>query len=98
MPPSPRSLADHGEEQELSALVDQAEERVRAKVGELPPRPSSPRTDSGSPAAFTIGLFVPTFYTYTAENFSNRMRPMSMVFADGIDHLGAAAAPSSSSG
>ncbi|MSV74890.1 MAG: MFS transporter, partial [Actinobacteria bacterium] len=32
MPPSPRFLADHGGEQELSALVDQAEERVRAKV------------------------------------------------------------------
>ena len=44
-------------------------------------------------AAFTIGLVVPTFYTYTAENFSNRMRPTSMAFTDGIGHLGGAAAP-----
>ena len=47
----------------------------------------------GFVAAFTIGLVVPTFYTYTAENFSNRMRPVSMAFTDGIGHLGAAAAP-----
>jgi len=44
-------------------------------------------------AAFTIGLVVPTFYTHTAENCSNRMRPVSMAFTDGIGHLGAAAAP-----
>jgi MFS family permease len=47
----------------------------------------------GFVAAFTIGLVVPTYYTYIAENFSNQMRPMSMAFTDGIGHLGAAAAP-----
>lgn len=199
MPPSPRFLAEHGEEQELSALVDQAEARVRTMVGELPPlaeslsvdQPDSASTGKrrwallavlaiawifyyfgnygwlvaaptiltqngfglasslafiavanlglivgaisafvisdrferkrilllallvwalslsaigiigtqasiavfGFVAAFTIGLVVPTFYTYTAENFSNRMRPVSMAFTDGIGHLGAAAAP-----
>ena len=199
MPPSPRSLADQGKEQELAALVDQAETRVRAKVGELPPiaqslpvdRPDSASMDKrrwsllallaiawifyyfgsygwlvaaptiltengfalssslvfiavanlglvvgavaafaisdrferkrilllallvwalalsaigiigtqvaiailGFVAAFTHGLVIPTFYTYTAENFSNRMRPTSMAFTDGIGHLGGAAAP-----
>ena len=37
MPSSPRLLAQRGEDRELSALIDQAEARVRGKIGELPP-------------------------------------------------------------
>lgn len=48
LPPSPRLLAERGQEEELDALVAQAEERVRAKVGELPPvEPSAPERRSG---------------------------------------------------
>lgn len=199
MPPSPRTLADHGRGPELSALVDQAEARVKAKIGDLPPLANAKQEEQltststgkrqwallavlaiawifyyfgnygwlvaaptiltqngfglasslafialanlglivgsvaayliadrferkrilllalvvwalalsaigiigtqssvaifGFVAAFTIGLVVPTFYTYTAENFSNHMRPVSMAFTDGIGHLGAAIAP-----
>ena len=199
MPSSPRLLAQRGEDRELSALIDQAEARVRGKIGELPPlaEPAPAELSADSPqhtrrwvllaafaiawifyyfgnygwlvaaptiltqngfglasslafiaianiglvvgavasyllsdrlerkwllivalvawalalaaigtigtqgavatfgfvAAFTIGLVVPTFYTYTAEHFGSRMRPVSMAFTDGIGHLGAAAAP-----
>lgn len=37
MPPSPRLMHMKGQEAQLEALVAQAEDRVRAKIGELPP-------------------------------------------------------------
>ena len=37
MPPSPRLLQMKGQEAQLEALVAEAEERVKAKIGELPP-------------------------------------------------------------
>lgn len=47
----------------------------------------------GFVASLTIGLGVPTFYTYTAEHFPSRFRPLSMSCTDGIGHLGGAIAP-----
>ena len=37
MPPSPRLLLLHGEHERLEQVVTEAEDRVRSKVGELPP-------------------------------------------------------------
>ena len=195
MPPSPRLLAERGEEERLEALVVEAEDRVRARVGELPPvdavaleargparlkvglvavftiawtcyyfgnygwlvvaptlltqsglalassltflaianlglvggavasyflsdrferkwlliatlvvwsvslavigwaGSSAVLTSLGFAAAFTIGLGVPTFYAYTAEHFSSRLRPWGMAWTDGVGHLGGAVAP-----
>lgn len=195
MPPSPRLLAERGQTEQLEALVREAEDRVRAQVGELPPiaqtgtgisrsrRPGlvligvftvawffyylgnygwltvaptiltqngfgladslgflslanlglvvgavvsyvvSDRwerkwtliatfiiwaaalaliglvgsavaiTALGFAAAFTIGLGVPIFYSYTAEHFSSRKRPWGMAWTDGVGHLGGAVAP-----
>ena len=39
MPPSPRHLAERGDAAQLNALVDEAEARVQARIGELPPVP-----------------------------------------------------------
>lgn len=196
LPPSPRLLAERGEAERLEALVSEAEERVRARVGTLPPVTEEPAahpraasrlrvglvavftlawfayyfgnygwlvvaptvlteagfalassltflaianlglvvgavtsylvsdrlerkwllagtfalwsvvlaaigligsggsvTILGFVAAFTIGLGVPTFYAYTAEHFSSRMRPWGMAWTDGVGHLGGALAP-----
>lgn len=195
MPPSPRLLAERGEEARLEVLVAEAEDRVRERVGELPPVVAVPPetrgaarlrvglvavftiawtcyyfgnygwlvvaptlltqsglalassltflaianlglvggavasyflsdrlerkwlliatlvvwsvslavigwagssavlTSLGFAAAFTIGLGVPTFYAYTAEHFSSRLRPWGMAWTDGVGHLGGAVAP-----
>lgn len=56
----------------------------------------------GSPAAVmvfgfvssaTIGYLVPLMYAYTAEHFPTNNRATSVAIADGIGHLGGAAAP-----
>lgn len=196
MPPSPRHMAERGDDARLSALIDEAEARVQARGYELPPVPAQP-ADTGSvmrstpaiaiavftvawfvyyignfgwltlaptiltengfavaaslgflavanaglvvgagvsyfvadrlerkwlliatlvvwglalmgigawgsstavmvlgfAAAFTIGLVIPVFYSFTAEHFSSKNRPWGMAWTDGVGHLGGAIAP-----
>lgn len=47
----------------------------------------------GFAAAFTIGLTIPVFYSFTAEHFSSKNRPWGMAWTDGVGHLGGAIAP-----
>ena len=47
----------------------------------------------GFAAAFTIGLAIPVFYSFTAEHFSSKNRPWGMAWTDGVGHLGGAIAP-----
>lgn len=44
-------------------------------------------------ASGTIGYLIPLLYAYTAEHFPTRNRATSVATADGIGHLGGAAAP-----
>jgi len=44
-------------------------------------------------AACTIGLSVPIFYTWTAEQFPVRIQPSAVASTDGLGHLGGAIAP-----
>jgi len=196
MPPSPRHMAERGDDAHLSPLIDEAEARVQARGYELPPVPAQP-ADAGAvmksapaiaiavftvawfvyyignfgwltlaptiltengfavaaslgflavanaglvvgagvsyfvadrlerkwllivtlvvwglalmgigawgsstavmvlgfAAAFTIGLAIPVFYSFTAEHFSSKNRPWGMAWTDGVGHLGGAIAP-----
>ena len=47
----------------------------------------------GFVAACTIGLCVPIFYTWTAEQFPAHIRPGAVATTDGFGHLGGAVAP-----
>lgn len=73
MPPSPRMLAEKGQAEELDALVTQAEDRVRAQVGELPPVASVGATDTaprgGRPAALLIAVFTLAWFFYYIGNY-----------------------------
>ncbi|MBU6311963.1 MAG: MFS transporter [Actinomycetales bacterium] len=70
MPPSPRLLAERGEDEQLQALVAQAEDRVRARIGELPP--VAPPTPSGivrRPAIWVISIFTIAWVFYYFGNY-----------------------------
>ena len=45
---------------------------------------------AGFVASFTIGLVIPTLYTYTGENFPTRFRATGIAVTDGVGHLGGA--------
>lgn len=44
-------------------------------------------------AASTIGLSVPIFYAWTAEQFPAHVRPVAVATTDGLGHIGGAVAP-----
>lgn len=47
----------------------------------------------GFVASMTIGLTVPTLYTYTAEHFPTNARATGVALGDGLGHIGGALAP-----
>jgi len=70
MPASPRQLAERGEDERLAELVDEAEERVRARVGELPeiaPPPS--RGAAHHPGVIAIAIFTVAWVLYYFGNY-----------------------------
>ena len=70
MPQSPRLLAARGDEAELHALVDEAEQRVRAQIGELPPVVVAPASESSHhPRAWLIVLFTGAWFFYYIGNY-----------------------------
>ncbi len=72
MPPSPRQLAERGDEQQLGRLVDQAEARVLARGIALPPVPaqSSVASIAGRSApAIAIAIFTVAWFVYYIGNF-----------------------------
>lgn len=72
MPPSPRQLAERGEEKELGALVEEAEDRVTARGITLPPVPeqSSMAAVTGRSApAIAIAVFTVAWFAYYIGNF-----------------------------
>lgn len=70
MPPSPRLLAEKGETARLEALVSEAEERVRGRIGELPPVvPSAPRPPGSS--RLRVGLVAVFTIAWSFYYFGN---------------------------
>ena len=71
MKPSPRQLAEQGNVEALSELVDEGEARVRAKVGELPPVAQEPPADMRRPHPRTwlIALFTAAWFFYYIGNY-----------------------------
>ena len=71
MPLSPRHLADRGDAKQLGELVDQAEARVTAQIGELPPVPPPQAKESPKFRARTwlIALFTVAWFFYYIGNY-----------------------------
>ena len=72
MPPSPRQMAERGDEQQLSVLIDQAEARVQARGYELPPVPpqnAALGTAMRRAPAIAIAVFTVAWFVYYIGNF-----------------------------
>ena len=71
MPPSPRMLADEGDEKALGALVDEAEQRVKARVGELPPVATAIPDEEikHRPRIWLVGIFTVAWFFYYIGNY-----------------------------
>lgn len=72
LPPSPRLLASRGEEARLRQLVDEAEARVRERVGELPdiaPAADTRVKPRRHPAAWIIAVFTLAWSFYYIGNY-----------------------------
>ena len=71
MTPSPRHLAERGDAETLGALVDQAEARVQARIGELPPV-APPEPDSAprrKPKVWLLAVFTAAWFAYYIGNY-----------------------------
>lgn len=71
VPPSPRLLAQRGETERLDRLVADAEARVEARVGDLPPVPPAAAVQVGTPK-FRVGLialFTAAWFVYYFGNY-----------------------------
>ncbi len=69
LPPSPRMLQMKGQDEQLEALVSEAEQRVRAKVGELPP--VVPLAGDASPARWRPLVLAVLSIAWIAYYFGN---------------------------
>ena len=71
MKPSPRQLAEEGDIKGLNALVEEAEARVTALVGELPPVTPKPpaETRRPHPRVWLIALFTVAWFFYYIGNY-----------------------------
>lgn len=71
MPPSPRHLAERGDAKALGALVDEAEARVQARIGELPPV-SAPKPQASAvrrPKTWLLAIFTVAWFLYYIGNY-----------------------------
>lgn len=71
MTPSPRHLAERGDAERLGALVDEAEARVRAQIGELPPvvPPEPEAAPKHRPRVWLVAIFTAAWFAYYIGNY-----------------------------